>query len=286
VNKDSETKFAAEPEFSSQSLEWEGVSLGRFSLPPVESGTIEIPEVTLHLQSGASSRIEVHEAGRMADLTLGDAQLCVSPAGWRGRMLITDPSEFVQLRIQPDFFGKTIDENVRGRNVELVTRRAVIDPQLVRICQALEYEAQMGGESGRAFSDALATALAARLLAVYSVEPFLPYQYRGGLPRYALRLVIDYMQAHLDQDVRLSDLANLVHLSSYHFARLFRQSMGVAPHRYLLEQRVERAKALLADRTLTIAGVAAALGFQSQSHFTSVFRRIAGSTPKQYRNTR
>lgn len=286
MNNDSETKFAAKPEFSSQPLEWEGVSLDRFSLPPVESGTIEIPEVTLHLQSGASARIEVYEAGRIVDFTLGDGQLCVSPAGWSGRMLITDRSEFVQLRIQPDFFGKAVDEKVRGRNVEFLARRGMIDPQLSRICQALEYEARMGGESGRAFSDALATALAARLLTVYSAAPFLPSQYRGGLPRYALRLAIDYMQAHLDEDVRLSDLASLVHLSSYHFARLFRQSMGVAPHRYLLEQRVERAKALLADRTLTIAGVAAALGFQSQSHFTSVFRRIAGCTPKQYRNTR
>jgi AraC family transcriptional regulator len=286
VGNESQNKFAAEPEFSSKHLGWEGLSLDFFSLPPVESGMIEVPEVVLHMQMDAPARLAMHENGRVVEQTVYAGQFCLSSAGWYGKMLIEDPAKFLQLRMRPDFLSKAVDEKIRPRDVEMITRRGIDDPQLSRICLALEYEAQRRGESGKLFGDALATALAARLVAIYGATAFQIPQYRGGLPKYALRLATDYIHANLDRDIRLSDLAALTRMSPYHFARLFRQTMGLAPHRYLVEQRIERAKILLSDHTLTIAEVASALGFHSQSHFTSIFRRTTGYTPKQYRNAK
>jgi AraC family transcriptional regulator len=93
----------------------------------------------------------------------------------------------------------------------------------------------------------------------------------------------DYVASNLDKDLRLADLAVLSGTSPHYFAELFRQSTGMSPHRFVLVRRVDRAKALLRNQALSVFDVALQTGFTSQSHFTKVFRRIAGPTPSQYR---
>lgn len=259
--------------------------LESFSLPPIEANSFAAPAIILHIQGEEPARIEVQERGQILEQRVEAQQVCIMPSGWYGKMRIKDSSTFVQVRLQPDLLMRRIDEKVRPQNAEVRTWRGVSDPQLLHICLALEHEARAGGESGRLFADSLATALAARLMARYSATSFQPVPRRGGLPKYALRLATDYIHANLNRDIRLSELAELVHMSAYHFARLFRQSMGVAPYHYVILQRVERAKVLLSDRALSIADVAAVSGFQSQSHFTAVFRRLTELTPRQYRNS-
>jgi AraC family transcriptional regulator len=106
---------------------------------------------------------------------------------------------------------------------------------------------------------------------------------RAGLPAYRLRRVLDYIAAHLDQDLSLADLARTAGMSAHHFAVLFRQRMGTSPHRYVVEQRLEHAKRLLRDHARSILEVALLSGFESQSHFGRVFRRVVGMTPSEYR---
>lgn len=107
-----------------------------------------------------------------------------------------------------------------------------------------------------------------------------------GLPKYPLNKAIDYIHAHLEQEIKLLQLANSVGMSQYYFCRLFKQSMGVSPHQYVLRQRVERAKQLLRRQQFSIVDVALQCGFASQSHLNRHFKRIVGVTPltflKQY----
>lgn len=100
------------------------------------------------------------------------------------------------------------------------------------------------------------------------------------MPKYKLRQVIDYINDHLDQDLGLAKLAELVQMSPHYFARLFKQSTGFAPHQYVIRCRVERAKQLLIQGKLTIAQVAYAVGFAHQSHLNRHFKRWLGVTPK------
>ena len=103
------------------------------------------------------------------------------------------------------------------------------------------------------------------------------------LPHPRLRRVLDYIEAHLERDLTLAELAGVACLSPSHFSRAFKQAVGAGPHRYTVRRRVERAKDLLRDTGDTLAGIAAATGFADQSHFTAAFRREVGLTPGRFR---
>jgi AraC family transcriptional regulator len=105
----------------------------------------------------------------------------------------------------------------------------------------------------------------------------------GDLPACRLRRVTQYIHDNLHRKLRLAELSAQVHMSPYHFARLFKRSTGTPPHRFVLRRRIDRATTLLTSGELSIGEVARVVGFQTPSHFTTVFRRIAGVTPSVYR---
>ena len=104
-----------------------------------------------------------------------------------------------------------------------------------------------------------------------------------GLPASKLRHVTEYIQDNLHTELRLGELSGLVHMSPYHFARLFKRSTRLPPHQFVVRRRIDRASALLITRELSIAAIARAVGFRGVSHFTTVFRRITGLMPGVYR---
>ena len=104
-----------------------------------------------------------------------------------------------------------------------------------------------------------------------------------GLPGCRLRRVTEYIQQNLDKDLTLAELAAVVCMSPYHFARLFKGSTGVPPHRFVVRQRIARARGVLATPERSIAEISRLVGFRTASHFTTVFRRVTGITPRGYR---
>jgi AraC family transcriptional regulator len=105
----------------------------------------------------------------------------------------------------------------------------------------------------------------------------------GSLPSCRLRRVTEHIQQNLDKDLRLAELAALVYMSPYHFARLFKGSTGAPPHRFVVRQRIARAAAFLATAELSILQISRMVGFRTPSHFTTVFRRVTGVTPRGFR---
>ena len=106
----------------------------------------------------------------------------------------------------------------------------------------------------------------------------------GDLPECRLRRVTAYIDENLQRELRLAELSAVVHMSPYHFARLFKRSTGVPPHRFVVRRRIDEARALLATQTVAIAEIAWSVGFRTPSHFTTTFRRITGMTPTEYRS--
>jgi AraC family transcriptional regulator len=106
----------------------------------------------------------------------------------------------------------------------------------------------------------------------------------GGLPGCRLRRVAQYVEQNLQARLRLAELSALVHMSPYHFARLFKRSTGVPPHLFVIRCRIEQARTLLVTQTAPIAVIARLVGFQTPSHFTTTFRRLTGMTPSEYRS--
>jgi len=105
----------------------------------------------------------------------------------------------------------------------------------------------------------------------------------GGLPPWRLQRVFAYIRENLGREVSVAKLAKTVGMSQYYFSKLFKTSTGTTPHQYVMRQRVERAQELLRSDGTALANVATQVGFETQSHFTSVFRNIVGVTPKRYR---
>jgi AraC family transcriptional regulator len=139
---------------------------------------------------------------------------------------------------------------------------------------------------GRFYADSLAIGLAMQLVRSYSSLRDVQIGH-GGMAPHKLRKAIGIIDRHLAEEqegrVPLRVVATEVGMSYFHFSRAFKQSMGMNPTNYIAERRIERAKGLLNDTELPISEIALRSGFSSQSHFTSSFRRVAGSTPKDFR---
>jgi AraC-like DNA-binding protein len=105
---------------------------------------------------------------------------------------------------------------------------------------------------------------------------------KGGLAAWQQRIVTAYIEEHLSEQVLLATLASLVRLSTFHFCRAFKQSFGVPPHRYHTGRRIERAKAMLAERKHSVTEIGLAVGFSETSSFTAAFRKITGQSPSRY----
>jgi transcriptional regulator of acetoin/glycerol metabolism/AraC-like DNA-binding protein len=114
-------------------------------------------------------------------------------------------------------------------------------------------------------------------------DPDPPARAHGGLPPGAMRRILEYIEAHVSENIELSMLATIAGLSLYHFAREFKRSAGLTPHSYLVRKRVERAKDMLARTDYSLTEIALAAGFSDQSHLARHFRHIIGSTPREFR---
>jgi AraC family transcriptional regulator len=138
------------------------------------------------------------------------------------------------------------------------------------------------GSYGKLYSESLGAALAAYIVHNY-LTPSPQSGRKQGLIRRQLDEIDEYISSHIAANVQLQDLANVCGMSRYHFLRLFKESTGVPPHRYLLHWRIAQAKEMLSDPSRAIAEIALSVGFSSQSHFTQTFRKVAGMSPLKYR---
>ncbi len=106
---------------------------------------------------------------------------------------------------------------------------------------------------------------------------------KGGLAPHKLKYIQDWIEGHLDQALTLSDLANVVNLSEYHFAHMFKQSMNMAPHQYVMQRRLTKAKGLIQSSQLSLQDIAVVCGFSSASHLSHRFKQFYGMSPSQLR---
>ncbi|MEO1621923.1 MAG: AraC family transcriptional regulator [Cyanobacteria bacterium J06632_3] len=214
----------------------------------------------------------------------------------RGEMLITPANtplftrwegdeNCLQIRLPAEFMRNVARETVVGDcdRITLKPDFQARNPQLESISTMLLNELQQGSLSNRLYVDSLSNILAVTLLRQHATtRPHLPV-YEGGLPPRQLSQVLDYIDANLEQEIKLADLARLLEMSQFHFSRLFKQSLGISPYQYLLQQRVERAKQLLKTTDRLITDIALSCGFNSHSHLSKQFRQLTGMTPKVYR---
>lgn len=155
--------------------------------------------------------------------------------------------------------------------------------QLESLAWALSAEKDAGYPCGRLYFDSLAVAVAARLVRCHSTFAGEPGKQNGRMADRRLRQVLSYIEDNLNQDMSLGEIAAVAGVSVSHFKTLFRESVGLPVHQYVIRRRVERARMLLAEGKLSISQIAFETGFAHQSHMARHMRRVLGVSPKALR---
>jgi AraC family transcriptional regulator len=191
------------------------------------------------------------------------------------------------LALDPVFVSRVAEGlELDADRIELIEKRGGTDPTLQYIAMALRAGVQTGDALDRMYGEGLSTALAAHLLREYGAAPIRPKRQHGGLPRAKLVRAIEYIRDQLDADLTVSGIARAVGMGPDHFAKLFKESTGQSPYRYVVEARVRKAKELLSTGKFTISEAAHLVGFVDQSHLTRHFKRVFGLPPKRLLNRR
>jgi AraC family transcriptional regulator len=212
------------------------------------------------------------------DYRAGDLALCHRHVGeWVGLMNVSH----LQLGISDEALMACSD-GAYGE-VELRPSRKFTDPRLSAMVAAVHAEMVAGFPSGRLFLDSVEQAMAITLVTGHAVRHRSVQMYRGGLGSARLRRIKELVDAKMEDDLSLDDMAQSVGLSTAHFARMFRKSTGQTPHQFVLRQRLERAKAMLRAPEARVLDIAVACGFKTQQHFAQAFRDLWGVSPTEYR---
>ncbi|WP_426752309.1 helix-turn-helix domain-containing protein [Myxococcus sp. Y35] len=228
--------------------------------------------VTLH--AGPPVQVACPSTHTRALKTRGDLHLM--PAGASDFWMEDGASTAVELRIPPSLLRLAAEDmGLDPDRVGLEPRDHFRDAQIEHIAWALEADSRANTPNGLLYRESLGLALAARLLASYRTQ----VEAKGGLSAAQRQRIIEYVEAHLDESLSLERLSRVVGLSASHFKTLFRRSMGLPVHEYVVQRRVERARTLLLRGELSTGEVALEAGFSHQSHMARCMRRILGVTP-------
>jgi AraC family transcriptional regulator len=234
--------------------------------------------LAMMLRPGSMESGSKRSALEKFDYGPGDLALCHRHDGeWFGLMTVAH----LQLGIS-DAALLASSDGAYGE-VELRPSRKFADPRLSALVAAVDAEMVAGFPSGRLFLDSVEQAIAVALVNGYAVRHRPVQIYRGGLGSARLRRIKELVHAKMEDDLSLDEMAQSVGLSTAHFARMFRKSTGETPHRFVLRQRLERAKAMLLAPDARVLDVAVACGFKTQQHFARVFRDLWGVSPTEYR---
>ena len=271
------------PAVSSHKSPWKGILLEAYPGTAVENLDVANTRHVLAVQLNEPATVEFKQNGSVfRTLEVQPGQVAILPAMSPFSIRSRNVGAFVVLGLEPQFLQLAAHEVIDPDRMELSMHVAIDEPLLRQVVLSLKREIESGVPNGRCYGETLANAVAVHLVSHFATRPAKTREAGRGLARYQLNRAIEFIDAHLAEDISLEALARAAGLSAFHFARLFKRSTGLSPHQYVLRCRVERARGLLMRSKSSIAEVAIAVGFCDQSHLAAHFKRLYGVSPKAF----
>jgi AraC family transcriptional regulator len=248
-------------------------------------GVLEMPgmkEVLIAIHVGRSAKLTCHRAGKNFNGTAAHGDIDIIPAHTAMRWEMHDENDRTVILSLPQPFLRTVarDSNLDPARMEIRNRFQVRDHELETLTWAMKREMELGLPSGRVYLDGLTLAVASRLVARHSSLTNGVEQLNGKLIGYRLKQVLSFIEEQLAEDLSLEKIAAVARVSSSHLNAIFRSSMGMPVHQYVIQRRVEHAKTLLSRKEMSITEIALEAGFAHQSHMARHMQRTLGLPPR------
>lgn len=286
--------IAEKPIFSSESMNWRGFGISKHRLPAGNSPERLAGGHYIAVQLNNSVKMNIEISGNRYQGRFFKGDVSYSPPGIWCRAAWEQDREVLVISLDSDFVAARVGNDMLGETLNFTPQFRVRDPLIEGIAQALGAEVSKESEklsnkssnfADNDYANSLAEVLASHIIKDFTTPAAETDNSKTGkLPPVKLRRVADFIGENLEQGVTLAGIAEAVEMSPFHFARMFKQTTGYTPLQYVMEQKIEFSKSLLKNIELPLADIAFKLGFASQSHFTSHFRRLTGTTPKHFRD--
>ena len=274
-----------EPLLSSRSRRWNGILVELYRVREVDFVKIASSHVVTVFLRGP---VDLHQRrnGRVVQRTMHAGDVIVTPAGEAKALQHREEAELVKLQLEPSFFEGIAEglDAIGARPVELLDNFGTRDAYVEDVARRLVGELRVDNLGGPLYAESLATGLGVHLLRHYSTAGKIANGSSRMLPRFKLQRLTDYVNDNLHDDLTLGKMSATLSMSPFHFAHAFRESTGLAPHHYVIQCRIDRAKVLLCETDLSITEIAHQVGYSSQSNFSVVFHRLTGQTPRRFRS--
>jgi len=211
----------------------------------------------------------------------------VSEPSTPAHCLFRGPYNALHLHVPLDLLNEYAGHHAPGTPAILRSQVAPErDQTALQLGLALLRAEEFGASFGRIYADGLSLAIVSRLLALRTRGQSEPRRSGvAGLSKWRLKRAVDFIEAHLDEPISLADVAAASGLSRMHFAAQFKVSTGCPPHDYVVRRRINRAQEIMLASAAPLVDIALQVGFQSQAHFTTVFKRIVGQPPHAWRQS-
>lgn len=273
--------------YSRKSQQWDNISVEAIRAFP---GQEQYKSATSHticvsLNHAPSNLLQVvGDCQHNSPCTRGD--ICIVPAGHPFFWQWQREDHYVRIQINPQCFEDLAQEiaNQDTNRIKLLPQFRVRHAPIEQLSLMLLDELDQSDSAGALYVDSLSTALMVQLLRNFSGTAVQIAPCEGGLSDRQMIQIAEYVNEHLAGEIKISQLAELTRMSHFHFSRLFKQAIGISPHQYVMEQRIEKTKQLLKQSQLPIMEIAMRCGFSSHSHLGKCFRQSTGMSPKQYRD--
>ena len=269
---------------SSAPQRWHGLLIEKYLAQPEHCESACVDTHMLMLTAARPAQFEYRTlTGRWQASTIRSDIATAVPAGIVPERRLHASTEVVYCCLAPNFVTAVETELDVAPARRLSFGDALRDTSIACIMRLLLNLLENSTVPDRLYAESLGHALALRYVLAESSQRATGRSACSPLPPRLLSRVRAKIEAHLDCDLSLSELAEVSGYSRAHFLRMFRTATGMTPHQYVLELRLARAKEHLRQKELTVTDIASTCGFSSQSHMTSAFRKYLEVTPAEYR---